>query len=33
MKFDHGKQRQGVRYIWLLLAMHVAEDENIMVPA
>jgi hypothetical protein len=22
---------QGVRYMWLLLAMHVAEDEGIMV--
>jgi hypothetical protein len=26
-----GKERQGVRYMWLLLAMHVAEDEGIMV--
>lgn len=24
-------QRQGVRYMWLLLAMHVAEDEGIEV--
>lgn len=23
--------RMGVRYMWLLLAMHVAEDEKIMV--
>lgn len=22
-------QRQGVRYMWLLLAMHVAEDEGL----
>lgn len=22
-------QRQGIRYMWLLLAMHVAEDEGI----
>jgi hypothetical protein len=28
---DEGPERQGVRYMWLLLAMHVAEDENIMV--
>jgi hypothetical protein len=26
-----GEQRQGVRYMWLLLAMHVAEDEGITV--
>lgn len=26
-----GEVRQGVRYMWLLLAMHVAEDEGIMV--
>lgn len=25
------EQMQGVRYMWLLLAMHVAEDEGIMV--
>jgi hypothetical protein len=25
------KKRQGVRYMWLLLAMHVAEDERIMI--
>lgn len=24
-------KRQGVRYMWLLLAMHVAEDEGIML--
>ena len=24
-------ESQGVRYMWLLLAMHVAEDEGIMV--
>ena len=23
------RERQGVRYMWLLLAMHVAEDEGI----
>jgi hypothetical protein len=27
--FEEGEQRQGVRYMWLLLAMHVAEDEGI----
>jgi hypothetical protein len=26
-----GRQRQGVRYMWLLLAMHVAEDENLEI--
>lgn len=26
-----GPKRQGVRYMWLLLAMHVAEDEGITV--
>ena len=26
-----GQDRQGVRYMWLLLAMHVAEDEGITV--
>lgn len=26
-----GDKRQGVRYMWLLLAMHVAEDEKIMI--
>lgn len=30
LEFAHD-ERQGVRYIWLLLAMHVAEDEGIMV--
>lgn len=25
------ERRQGIRYMWLLLAMHVAEDEGIMV--
>jgi hypothetical protein len=29
--FAAGEMRQGVRYMWLLLAMHVAEDEGIMV--
>jgi hypothetical protein len=26
-----GTRRQGVRYMWLLLAMHVAEDENVEI--
>ena len=26
-----GFERQGIRYMWLLLAMHVAEDEGIEV--
>lgn len=29
--FDVGEQRQGVRYMWLLLAMHVAADEGLTV--
>jgi hypothetical protein len=29
--FDDGEEQQGVRYIWLLLAMHVAEDEGIEI--
>jgi hypothetical protein len=29
--FEEGEQRQGVRYMWLLLAMHVAEDEGLTV--
>lgn len=28
-RFEAGDERQGVRYMWLLLAMHVAEDEGI----
>lgn len=28
-EFAPGAKRQGVRYMWLLLAMHVAEDERI----
>lgn len=28
---ESGPKRQGARYMWLLLAMHVAEDEGIMV--
>jgi hypothetical protein len=28
-RFRQGPKRQGVRYMWLLLAMHVAEDEGI----
>lgn len=33
--FEPGEERQGIRYMWLLLAMHVAEDEGleIEVPA
>jgi hypothetical protein len=30
-EFNAGEERQGVRYMWLLLAMHVAEDEGITV--
>lgn len=30
-EFREGPRRQGVRYIWLLLAMHVAEDEGIEI--
>jgi hypothetical protein len=29
--FEAGHERQGVRYMWLLLAMHVAEDEGIQI--
>lgn len=29
--FPGGEERQGVRYMWLLLAMHVAESEGITV--
>lgn len=29
--YDCGRASQGVRYMWLLLAMHVAEDEGITV--
>lgn len=29
--FAYGEERQGVRYMWLLLAMHVAEDEGLPV--
>lgn len=29
IQFHCEEQRQGVRYMWLLLAMHVAEDEGI----
>jgi hypothetical protein len=29
--FDDDRQLQGVRYMWLLLAMHVAEDEGIEI--
>jgi hypothetical protein len=29
--FEEGEQRQGVRYMWLLLAMHVAQDERIQI--
>lgn len=27
--FEYGEERQGVRYMWLLLAAKVAEDEGI----
>lgn len=30
-EFDAGEERQGVRYMWLLLAMQAAEDEGIRV--
>ena len=30
-EFPMGMARQGVRYMWLLLAMHVAEDEGLTV--
>jgi hypothetical protein len=30
-EFKGGEERQGVRYMWLLLAMHVAEDEGIEI--
>lgn len=29
--FKSGEERQGVRYMWLLLAMHVAEDEGLTI--
>jgi hypothetical protein len=29
--FPEGEVRQGIRYMWLLLAMHVAENEGITV--
>jgi hypothetical protein len=28
---QHGRTRQGARYLFLLLAMHVAEDEGLTV--
>ena len=28
-EFSRESERQGVRYMWLLLAMHVAEDEGL----
>lgn len=31
IQFTEGPVRQGVRYMWLLLAMHVAEDEGIEI--
>jgi hypothetical protein len=31
LQFREGAQRQGIRYLWLLLAMHVAEEEGITV--
>lgn len=30
-RFASGEERQGVRYMWLLLAMKVAEDEGIEI--
>ena len=30
-EFPRGEVRQGVRHMWLLLAMHAAEDEQITV--
>lgn len=30
-QFASGSERQGVRYMWLLLAMHVADDEGIEI--
>lgn len=30
-EFPEGRARQGARYLWLLLAMHVAEDEGIEI--
>lgn len=29
--FPSGPERQGVRYMWLLLAMHAAEDEGVEI--
>lgn len=31
LAYREGPSRQGVRYLWLLLAMHVAADEGITV--
>jgi hypothetical protein len=31
IRYMDGDDPQGVRYMWLLLAMHAAEDENIYV--
>lgn len=28
-KYERGEERQAIRYMWLLLAMHVAEDEGL----
>lgn len=30
--YYYGRERQGVRYLWLLLAAQVAEDEGIDLP-
>lgn len=30
-RYERGEARQGVRYMWLLIAMHVAEDEGIEI--
>lgn len=30
-EFEAGRKRQSIRYMWLLIAMHCAEDEGVMV--
>lgn len=29
--YEQGSERQGVRYMWLLLAMHAAQDAKVML--
>ena len=29
LNYPEGPERQGVRYLWLMLAMHVAKDEKV----